>query len=385
MKASKGKICKLGVWDESIPDIKFDDEGISSYAKIFKKLLADFPKGEEGQKIWEGFVMKMKSHGRRNKYDCIIGVSGGTDSSFLLHLAAEYNLRVLAVYLDNGWGSNIAVGNIKKMTQALDFDLETYVINYQEVIDVFKAYLKAQLPWVDGPTDLAIKAVLYKVADREGLKHILIGHDFRTEGFQPNEWTYTDSLQLKFLTKKYQNRVLRSFPSLSIWSFGYFAYLKNIKMIRPFFYLPYTKSNAKKILVQKYNWVDYGGHHYENIFTKFIISYWLPKKFGIDKRKITLSAQVLSGEISRELAIEEIGKKPFDEDSVDKDIEFVAKKLNFPKSELIELLEGPGKFFTDYPSYFPRIQKMKRLIFPAMKYLLPNKPLMFYQMEERDQ
>jgi N-acetyl sugar amidotransferase len=381
----KGKICKLGVWDQSIPDIKFDNEGISSYAKIFKRMLTDFPKGGQGQKIWVDFVAQMKLRGKNNKYDCIVGVSGGTDSSYLLHLSANYGLRVLAVYLDNGWGSKIAVGNIKKMTQALNFDLETYVINYQEVVNVFKAYLKAHLPWVDGPTDLAIKAVLYQVAEREGIKHVLIGHDFRTEGFQPNEWTYTDSLQLKFLTKKFENKKLKTFPSLSIWSFGYLAYLRNIKMIRPFFYIPYSKSDAKKILKYQYNWEDYGGHHYENIFTKFIISYWLPTKFGIDKRKITYSAQILSGEISRDFAIAEINKNPFDDSTIERDIEYVAKKLDISKSELLMLITEPGKSFKDYPSYFPLIEKMKRVVFPAMKYLLPNKPLMFYQMEEKDQ
>lgn len=384
MTGFQGKICQRGVWDESIPDIKFDDAGISSYAKIFQKMLCDFPLGEEGHKNWMDFVNRMKSYGKGKNYDCIVGVSGGTDSSYLLHLAAKYKLRVLAVYLDNGWGSNIAVGNIKKMIQALKFDLETYVINYKEVIDVFKSYLLAGLPWVDGPTDLAIKAVLYKIAKREGIKFVLIGHDFRSEGFQPNEWTYTDAKQLKYVTYKFSKRRLKTFPYLTIWNFGYLAFFKKIKLIRPFFYLQYSKKEAKELLSKEYGWEDYGGHHYENLFTKFIISYWLPKKFGIDKRKITYSAQILSGEVSREFAIEELAKETISPENIEKDLIYVSKKLGIDKKILEDLLNDQGNSFKDYPSYFPIINKLKKIIFPLMKYFLPNKPLMFYQMENNE-
>jgi len=380
----KGEVCKSGVWDESIPDISFDKNGISNYAKIFQKMLVDFPRGETGMDQWLATVNKIKKAGRGKRYDCIIGVSGGTDSSYLLHLAKEYNLRPLAINLDNGWSSDIAVKNMKRLTTALEIDLETYVIDYEEVIDVLKAYLKARLPWADNPTDLAINAILYKKASKENLKYVLIGHDFRTEGFQPREWTYGDAKQMRYIAKKFSGRKIKSFPSLSIWKFGYLSFVKGIKMVKPFFYLPYNKSDTKVFLAQNYGWEDYGGHHYENIFTRFIISYWLFEKFGIDKRKITLSALLLSGEVKRENVLEVLSKKPFDDSQIKKDKEYIIKKLKMSLEEFDSLFNGDRKYFYDYPSYFPMFERYQKIIFPLMKYFLPNKPLMFYQMEERN-
>lgn len=376
-----GQVCVCGVWDETIPNIIFDENGVSNYAKIFQKLLVDFPRGEVGKTQWLTTVEQIKKAGEGKNYDCIIGLSGGTDSSYLLHLAKEYGLRPLAVNLDNGWSSDIAVKNMKKLTSALKIDLVTYVIDYQEVIDVLKAYLRAKLPWADNPTDLAINAILYKKAQEEKIKHILIGHDFRTEGFQPREWTYGDSKQMKYVAKKFSNRTIKSFPNLSIWKFGYLSFIKGIKMVKPFFYLPYNKSEIKLFLTQKYGWEDYGGHHYENIFTKFIISYWLVEKYGIDKRKITLSALLLSGEVLREDVLDELSKKPFDENQINKDIDYILKKLDMTKEEFDILFDGEKKYFYDYPSYYPLFERFKKIIFPLMKYFLPNKPLMFYQME----
>lgn len=383
MQGFKGKVCAKGVWDESIPDLNFDKDGVSSYAKTFERILADFPRGEKGDAEWEVMVAKMKADGKGKEYDCVVGVSGGTDSSYLLHIASKYKLRVLAVYLDNGWGSDIAVKNIKRLIEPLKIDLDTYVIEYEEVVEVLKAYIKAGLPWIDSPTDLAIKAILYKKAHKEKLKYVLIGHDFRTEGFQPNEWTYSDAKQLKFLTKKYGNKKLKSFPTISIWSFGYLSFLKGIKLVRPFFYLPYVKKDAKIMLNEKYGWEDYGGHHYENIFTKFAISYWLYEKFGIDKRKITNSALILSGEITKEEALEEIAKQPYNSETIEQDIEFLAKKLKMSVEEFKGCFNEENHSFYDYPSYYPMFERFKRVIFPVMKYFLPNKPLMFYQIEDK--
>jgi len=379
----QGKICSKGVWDESIPGIEFDGNGQSNYSRIFEKMLYDFPRGDKGLSDWMNNVKEIKRRSKNKKYDCIIGLSGGTDSCYLLHLAIQYGLKPLAVYLDNGWASNISMKNIEKITNKLNIDLETYVINYEEVKSVLKAYLRAKLPWADGPTDLAIKAILYKKANEKGLQYILVGHDFRSEGFQPNEWTYSDAKQLRYLAKRFSNLRLKSYPTMSIWSFGYLSYLKGIKFVRPFFYLPYSKSEAKLFLKSEYNWEDYGGHHYENIFTKFIITYWLPEKFGIDKRKITFSGQILSGDKNRESAIRELETKPYDQTQIVLDTQYVLKKLEMTEDEFQTLFKGENKYFYDYPSYYPIYLKFQKIIFYLMKYFLPNKPLMFYQMEER--
>ncbi|MCW3076540.1 MAG: asnB2, partial [Bacteroidetes bacterium] len=383
-KASKKQVCTVGVWDETIPGIKFDEKGVSNYAVIFKNISKDYPRGKKGEETWKKYVSEIKKQGTNKEYDCVIGVSGGTDSSYMLHLAKAYGLKPLAVYLDNGWASEIAVNNIEKMTTALKVDLETYVIDYKEVVDVLRSYLQAGLPWADSPTDIAIKAILFKKAAKHNLKHILIGHDFKTEGFQPTEWTYSDAKQLKYLARKFSHRSLKSFPTLSFSKFIFLSYFKKIKLVKPFFYLDYNKGEAKKLLTEKYGWKDYGGHHYENVFTKFIITYWLHKKFGIDKRKITFSALILNNEMTREVALEQLSKNPYNDTELEKDIDYLCKKLNFSRKEFMTLLNAPCHSFMDYPSYYPTIIKFKKLAYPLVKYFLPSKPLFIYQSEERN-
>ena len=183
------QICSRGVWDTTVPGIHFDENGVSNYAHLFDKLAEVYPRGEKGKKEWDKLVKRIKRNGRRKKCDCVIGVSGGTDSSYLLYLAVKEGLKPLAVNLDNGWNSDVAVKNIKKVTNKLGVDLETYVINYEEIKDLLRAYIRSRLPWADMPTDLAIKAVMYKIAAKIGVRYILRGNDFRSEGTQPREWT----------------------------------------------------------------------------------------------------------------------------------------------------------------------------------------------------
>lgn len=352
------KTCKLGLWNSSVPGIKFDDNGVSNFAKMQLSLMEQYPRGEKGIVDWESIVGQMKTKGKSKQYDCIVGMSGGTDSSYLLHIAKEYGLRVLAVNLDNGWSSDIAVKNIKVVTSALNYDLETYVINYDEVIGVLKSYILASFPWIDSPTDIAIKSTLYKIAAREGVKYVLNGSDFRSEGKQPLTWTYSDTKQLKYLVRKFSPETkLKTYPLQPLNSWIYYGFIRKIKVIRPLYFLPYEKKEAKKLLSEKYGWIDYGGHHHENIFTKFAISYWLPVKFGIDKRIITLSAQVLSNEISREEALNQINKPSFNVENIGDDINYVIKKLKLKRNDFDKAFKAENKFFYDYPSYYPLLKK----------------------------
>jgi asparagine synthetase B (glutamine-hydrolysing) len=209
----KSKVCKLGIWDETIPGVSFDNRGVSNYAKIQLKLMEDFPRGEIGEKQWQKIVLDIKKTTNNRKYNCIVGISGGTDSSYLLHiLVKKYGLKPLAVNLDNGWNSEIAVANIKTMTKSLGIDLETYVIDYEEIKDLMRCYMLAALPWIDAPTDLAIQAILYLTAQKENIKYIFLGNDFRSEGKQPTEWTYSDTKQLKYLHKKFGRVKLKTYP-----------------------------------------------------------------------------------------------------------------------------------------------------------------------------
>jgi N-acetyl sugar amidotransferase len=378
------QICQEGIWDTSIPGIQFDEQGVSNYARIQKNLTAGFPRGEQGMKDWLETVKKMKSSASpKSGYDCIIGVSGGTDSSYLLHIAKEYGLNPLAVNLDNGWNSDISIKNIKRLVSALNIDLETYVIDYEEIKDIMRAYLLAGMPWIDGPTDLAIQSILYKIALQENIKYVLIGSDFRSEGKQPTEWTYTDLRQLKHLHGKFGRTKLVTYPRLSIFNIWYLGYLRGIKLVSPFNYIPYQKKEAQAFLQEKYGWEYYGGHHHENLFTKFVVAYWLPKKFNIDKRRITLSAQIMSGEISREQALSMIAESPYNLDQMETDKDYVIKKLDITSEQFQTVWNSPGKSFADYPSYYPLIKRLLRIVVPILGQVLPAKPKIFFEMEER--
>lgn len=378
------KVCSIGLWDEDIPGIRFDEHGVSNYAKMFQKFIELYPRGEKGHRDWEEWLKKIKTGGKNKKYDCIVGVSGGTDSCYLLYLAKNNGLRPLAVNLDNGFSSKTAVENIKKVTNALKIDLETFVIDYEEVKAVLRAYIKASLPWIDGPTDLAIKAALYQVAEREGVKYIFNGSDFRSEGKQPTEWTYTDARQLLYVLKKFENIKLRSFPYYTISQFISFGYLKKIKMLRPYYYLNYEKRKAQEFLKNEYGWEYYGGHHYENIFTRFAISYWLPEKFGIDKRIITLSALIMNGEISREQALDELKLDPYDPGEMKYDKEYVLKKIEMTDNEFEDCMSRPNKYYYDYPSYMHLLKTFNKLSITTLKKILPFSPSIFIENQNRD-
>ncbi len=377
------QVCVRGVWDSSVPGIVFDEQGVSNYAKMFDNMLNAYPRGDTGKQDWTAIVQKIKADGKGKQYDCIIGVSGGTDSCYLLYVAKEYGLRPLAVNLDNGWNSDIAVKNIKKITSKLGIDLETYVIDYNEVKVVLRSYIKASLPWIDSPTDLAIKAILYKVALKEGIKYILNGSDFRSEGKQPTEWTYSDAKQLKFLVAKYENSKLSSFPYYTLFQLFYYGYIKKIKMYRPFYYIDYQKKVAIEFLTKEFGWEYYGGHHYENLFTKFAIAYWMPTKFDIDKRRITLSAQVLSGEITRDEAIEALKVPVYQTLQLNLDKDYVLKKLDFVKKEFDEILNSPNNFYYNFPSYMPFLKKFLYIAKFVLSRIFPFTPSMLFEIESR--
>jgi N-acetyl sugar amidotransferase len=347
------QLCKLGIWDNKVPGIKFDINGISNYAQFQIKMMNDYPLGDKGKKEWVEIIDKIKRESKHKKYHCIIGVSGGVDSSYLLVLASKLGLNPLAVHLDNGFNSEIAVNNIEKITRKLNIDLVTHVVNYEEMKDLFRSYMIAGLPWIDAPTDLAIKAVMYKIAAKYRINYVFRGNDFRSEGKQPTEWTYSDAKQLIYLHKKYGKlKKLNTYPYYTVWNILIGGLFNKIKDIRPYYFIDYNKQNAKKILSENYEWRDYGGHHHENLFTKFAIAYWLPKKFNIDKRKINLSAQILSGAITREFAIDQIEKDFETEKELENLKKFIIKKLDFNNDEFEKLFIAENKKYSDYPNNF---------------------------------
>lgn len=378
------KTCKIGIWNDTVPGIYYDNDGICNYYHLHKNLCETFKRGEEGKADWQEFVKNMKEKKGNSKYHCIVGVSGGVDSSYLMHiLVNEYGLNPLAVNLDNGWNSEIAVNNIRKITRKLNIDLETYVVDYEEMKGIMRAYIKSCLPWIDIPTDVAIKSSLYKVSAKEGIKFIIRGNDFRSEGKQPREWTYSDHKQLSFIIKKFSNVKVKTFPTLSFIDIIFNSFVRNIKELKPFYYLDYNKQEAKKLLISQYEWQDYGGHHHENLFTKFAMAYWLPKKFGIDKRIINLSAQVASGMISRDEALNEIAKDFDTPEKLNELRTYFLKKLDFSDEEFEIIMKQPNKFYYDYPNLFSTIEKIYPFFKPFQKLLFKQVPMSFVEIENR--
>ncbi|QIP13912.1 N-acetyl sugar amidotransferase [Spirosoma aureum] len=370
------RVCTKGVWDESIPGISFDEIGISNYCKLQETMMASYPRGEKGLADWNALVLAMKKAGKNSRYDCVVGVSGGVDSSYLLHIAVQYGLRPLAVNLDNGFNSQIAVQNIYKVTTSLGVDLETYVINYEEVQDLLRSYMKAGMPWIDTPTDLAIKATMYKVAQAVGIRYILRGNDFRSEGKQPKEWTYADARQLRFIHKRFGSGVrLKTYPMLTLPKMVYAGLIKGIKDIRPFYYLDYKKQDAKQQMIRLYDWQDYGGHHHENLFTKFSMAYWLPRKFGIDKRKINLSAQVLSQAITRDEALAQLQQPFASERELVETRSYVQKKLALSDYDFQQIWSATGKNTFDYPSNYELLVKLASKLRPLISRLYAFTPM----------
>lgn len=382
---SEYRICTHGIWDTTVPGIQFDKNGKSNYAKMFEALCKVSPRGEKGKQYWASAVERIKMQGRNRKYDCVIGVSGGTDSSYLLYVAKEkFQLRPLAVNLDNGWNSDIAVQNIKKVTNAHNIDLVTYVIDYEEVKKVMRAYMKAGLPWIDAPADHAIKAALYRIASREGIKAILFGSDFRSEGKQPLEWTYGDARQLKYIVRKFELSGLKSYPVQTFTKLIVDSLVKNIKVYQPFNSIDFDKQSAQDFLKNEFEWEYYGGHHHENIFTKFAIAFWMPGKFCIDKRIITLSAQILSGKIKRSDALETLKLPPYDPRQMERDKEYVLKKLDFTQQQFDEIWNRANKYYLNYPSYMPYIEKYHNIFVPLLKHIYTKKPSFFTERQFRE-
>jgi N-acetyl sugar amidotransferase len=366
-----------------VPGVYFNESGVCNYCRLHDVLEQQWPMGDAGQQTIEALTQEMKARGEGKDYDCVVGLSGGTDSTYLLYLAKKLELRPLAVHFDGGWNSEIAVHNIKQAVAKLDVDLYTYVVDWEEFKDILITYLKASLPWADAPTDMAIDATLYRVAAKEGIGYILNGSSFRTEGKMPTEWTYTDARTINQIHKRFGKRSMKTFPNLTLMDFIYYSFIKRIRLVRILNHMAYHKNEARCILEKELDWQYYGGHHFESTYTRFAYTFWLPRKFGIDKRKITHSALVRYGEMTRDEALAELQALPASEDQINEDIKYVRQKLDLTMEEFTEIMDAPPRTYLDYPSYYPMIQRMKGIIRPAFKIALRWTPPMFYEMDVR--
>ncbi len=378
------KVCSTCIIDSSVPGVFFDEQGVCNYCHLYHRIEKDWPLGKEGEEQLAKLVDQIKARGRGRTYDCVVGVSGGTDSSYLLYWAAKAGLRCLAVHFDNGWNSPIAVRNIKNAISKLGVDLETYVVDWEEYKEILVSFLKASFPWADAPTDLAIDATLYRIAARENVGFILNGSNFRTEGKMPREWTYMDGRILRYIQKTYGSKTVDSFPNITFLDYIYFVFFKGIRLVRPLNFMPYHKDQARSLLEKELGWEYYGGHHYENIYTRFVYSYLLPEKFHIDKRIITFSALIRADEITRAQAVSNYAEPPYPPDKIEEDVEYIRKKLDLSETEFQRIMQLPIKSFLDFPSYFPLIMKFAPVVRPLTKLFFSWTPPFFYEIDSRN-
>jgi N-acetyl sugar amidotransferase len=337
--------------DTSDPEIEFDANGVCNHCRAYAVLVKEHVfVGDEGERRLQRIVDKIRERGRGHKYDCVIGVSGGVDSTYNAYIVKKLGLRPLAVHLDNGWDSEIAACNIERTLNKLGIDLHTHVIDWDEFRDLQLAYLKASVLDMEVLTDHAIAAVLYETASREGTRYILSGGNLVTEAVLPQSWFFNknDLANLRDIHSTFGTVKLKTYPTLGFLKLQYYRYVKGIEVVTVLDYVPYVKEDVKQFIKQELGWKDYGAKHWESAFTRFYQAYILPTKFGIDKRRAHLSALVCAGQMSREEALGELARSPYTEEELKRDKEYVAKKLGLTDEEFDGLMSLPVRSHFEY-------------------------------------
>lgn len=334
-------------------EITFDENGYCNHCTEFLNKRAKHKyQGEESDRALDRIIEDMKRSGKGSDYDCIIGLSGGIDSSYAAYIAKQRGLRVLAVHMDNGWNSEEAVMNIKNIAKKLGIDYESYVLDWEEFKDLQLAFLKASVPEAETPTDMAIPGACHHFAAKYNVKYILSGGNFATEGILPKSWHYNakDMKYFNYIQKTFGEKRLKKFPTFGFQKEMYYKLVKGIRIIYLLNYVPYAKQEAMELLKEKLDWKYYGGKHYESKYTGFIQSYYLYEKFGIDYRRATLSAQICVGSIDRDEALEQLKNKPYDLSKVEDEKQYISKKLGISKDEFERIINLPPKWYWDYPN-----------------------------------
>ena len=358
------RICTRCIMDTSDPDIRFDDRGVCNHCHKHDRLVAALPPtGEEGMERLVRIVERIKSHGRRRDYDCIVGLSGGVDSSYLVHLAVEKGLRPLVVHFDNGWDSELAVKNIENVISRLGLDLQTYVVDWVEFRDIQRSLLLAGVLDLEILSDQAIMATMFRLARKNRIRYILSGHNVMTETHLPESWTWMkfDARNIRAIHRRFGTRPIRSTPLMGIMGYAFNQVVFGFKLVWPLNLVRYNKREALDLLKSRYEWREYRTKHGESIITRFYQNYILPTKFGIDKRRAHLSSLVCSGQISREEALAEIAKPPYTPEKLEEDLEYVSKKLGFKREEFEALMQEPPRSHLDYPSEIKVYQALRWL------------------------
>ena len=373
---SNTKMCRRCIITSDVPRAALEDSDVCFYCSLHDSLDAQYPIGPGSLAALAAFAERIKRDAKTSgaAYDCILGVSGGTDSSFLAHQLVQLGVKPLAVHFDNTWNSPTATGNIYAVLDKLGIDLETYVVDNTEYDDIYRAFMLAGVKDIEAPTDIGFMGVLYRAAEKHGIKHIVEGHSFRTEGVSPMGWLYMDGGYIEDVHRKFGTVPMKTFPNMAFNDFLRWSTWNAIERTRPLYWMDYHKEDAKRFLADTFGWKWYGGHHLENRFTAFYHTYFLPKRWGINFRQIELSALVRCGQLERDAAIEQfLAPRQGDADI----IAMVKKRLGFSDEEFDAVMSLPKRSYRDFATYKQRFERLRPLFWVLWK--LNRVPKSFYE------
>lgn len=348
------QICSNCVMDTSDSRITFDEKGVCDHCNDFyNNVLPNWHADETGKKELHATIYRIKKEGEGKEFDSILGLSGGVDSSYMLHLMVkEFGLRPLVFHVDGGWNSELAVHNIEVLVDKLGLDLYTEVINWEEMKDFQLAFFKSGVPHIDIPQDHAFIATLYNFANKYKIKYILNGGNISTECVRnPMEWMYygTDMAQIHDIIKRFGTVKMETYPFSSVFKHKvYLKYLKGVQVLKPLNNMPYIKQNALRLLEKEYGWKSYPQKHFESRFTKFLEGYWLPERFGFDTRRVQYSSLILTKQMNREEALERLKSPSYNPETIEDESNYIASKLGITPAELRHYFTMEKKFYWDY-------------------------------------
>lgn len=365
MTKQTNQTCTRCVMDTSDPEIKFDEQGVCNHCHKFENETRKlwFPNQEGKQKL-ERIFSAIRQEGRGKEYDCIIGLSGGVDSSYLALMMKDYGLRPLVVHVDGGWNSELAVHNIEQIVKHCGYELFTHVVDWEEMRDLQLAYLKAGIANQDVPQDHAFFATLYHFAVKNNIRYVISGGNIATEAVFPSSWHHSamDAINLHAIHKRFGSKRLKDFQTISFAEYYfYYPFIRKMKTVRPLNYMPYNKQDALQKLVATIGYKEYGRKHGESRFTKFFQNHYLPVKFGIDKRKMHFSSMILSGQMTREEAVAELAKPLYDPAELADDMGYVAKKLGISAEQLDALVKEPGRSYNEFRNWDASYKLLKTI------------------------
>tara|TARA_R100000687_G_scaffold83282_1_gene85443 strand:+ start:3006 stop:4181 length:1176 start_codon:yes stop_codon:yes gene_type:complete len=356
--------CVRCVMDTSDPWITFNDEGLCNHCRAYDAYVATMGTPEARQRQLDQLVGQLKARGKGKDYDCIMGLSGGVDSSYLAWFAVKkLGLRPLVVHVDAGWNSELAVNNIQNIVQRLNLDMHTLVIDWPEIRDLQRAYFLSGIANLDVPQDHAFIASLYSEARKYGIKDILNGGNMQTESILPNAWGYdaSDAVSLQAIHKKFRTVKLKNYPIINLYQkYFYYPFVQKMRVHRPLELIDYNKEGAKKLLIEELGWRDYGGKHYESVFTKFFQAHYLPTKFGYDKRLAHYASLIVSGQMTKEQAQGELQKPLYDLQELEEDKAFWIKKLDISEVEYDRVMSEQPRFYTDFANNEQSLERLKK-------------------------